>query len=118
QSSTDGAVCIAQAGRDALVVVFVDTVNIPILGAVGIEGVTNAELEAREVGGLIHDHVVPTDGVSRTEGSADVGLAEAGAEGAGYVSKVLGRDVGLAAQIQTAPAVALQADGGMTTKHT
>src|SRR3546814_390161 len=39
-------------------------------------------------------------------------------EGAGYVAKVFGRDVGLTTQVQTAPAVALQTDGQVTTEQT
>src|SRR5690606_27072179 len=63
QSNGQGAVGITQTGGDTTTVAvgFVQVINAVdvkrgTLSAVGVEGVTNAELEAREVGGLVHDH--------------------------------------------------------------
>src|SRR5690606_31775841 len=117
-SSTNRAVHITQTSSNALVIAIHLVIYIRKLRAISVEGVTNAELEAREVGGLVHNHVVPTNGISRTEDITRISLTEASTEGAGYVTKVLGSDVGLTTQVQTAPAVALQTDSSMTTKQT
>src|SRR5690606_24101132 len=79
---------------------------------VNAERVANAELEAAVGRGLVHDHVVPTNGVHGAHAHADVGLAEAGAERIDR-AEVLRGDVGLTTEVQTAPAVALQTDGGV-----
>ncbi|MOA16337.1 hypothetical protein D3C78_1365480 [compost metagenome] len=65
---------------------------------------------------MVHDHVVVADGVGRAQANADVGLAEAGAERVDR-AEVLRRDVGLATEVQLAPAVAGQTDGGLTTEQ-
>src|SRR5690606_39115580 len=74
QSDAQGAVGVTQTSGDALVVGIDDVVDIPALAARGVEGVANAELEAGEVGGLVHDHVVPTGGGSRAEGVGHASL--------------------------------------------
>ena len=58
-----------------------------------------------------------TDRVGRAKGRADVGLAVAGAERIDR-AEVLRGDVGLAAEFQEAPGIALQADGGLAAEQT
>src|SRR3546814_16394451 len=77
------------------------------LCAVGIERIADAKLEAGEVGGLVHDPVVPTGGVGRTKGSTNVGLTEASPERAGYVPTVLGSALGLTTHLPSAPPLPL-----------
>src|SRR5690606_31378497 len=85
---------------------------------IGVEGVTNAELEAGEVRGLVHDHVVVTNGVSSCESSTDVSLVETTAEWIGYAWQVLGGDVSLTTEVQLTPAVTSQTQSGLTTEQT
>src|SRR5690606_28218888 len=118
QSNTQGAVHVAQTGSDTLVVGIVETVVVKGLTSGGVEGVTNAELEAGEVRGLVHDHVAPACGRSSAEGVGHASLAECVSKRVGDASEVLGSDVGLTTEVQTAPCVALQTQGGVTTEQT
>src|SRR5690606_12696687 len=119
QSDVQGAVHVAQAGGDATNVVGGTEAN--AIGVAGVvvnaERVADAELEAAVRRGLVHDHVVVANGVGSAQANADVGLGEAGAERIDR-AEVLRRDVGLTTEVQTAPAVALQTDGGLTTEQT
>src|SRR5690606_32116045 len=124
QSNRQRTVAVADTGGDTTTVavgfvqvVYAVDVKRGTLSAVGVEGVTNTELEAGEVRGLVHDHVVPTDGVNRTEGGTDVGLAETLSERIDG-AEVLGADVGLTTDVELTPGVATQAEGGVTTEQT
>src|SRR5690606_6337711 len=72
QSDSQGTVSVTQTSRHSLLVQIVviergttnGDITIPTLRTVGIERITNTKLEAREVRGLVHDHVIETGGVS------------------------------------------------------
>src|SRR5690606_1545350 len=87
--------------------------------AAGVAGerVVQAQLEARELGRLVHDHVVVADAVDGAEGRPDRSLAPVGAEGAGNARQVLAGDSRLAAEIKLATGRGLQADGCLATEH-
>src|SRR5690606_30662937 len=98
-SQADRAVCIAKTGGPGMGVGIVAAAVAELLRTIGVERIADAELEAREVGRLVHDHVVIAQAGRRVEGSAGCRLAEIDAEGAGDVSKVLAGDVGLATEV-------------------
>src|SRR5690606_26383819 len=117
QSDVQRAIHVAQTGGDATDVVGGAEADAIAAGAIiNAERVANAELEAAVGRGLVHDHVVPANRVHRAEGHADVGLTEASAERIDR-AEVLRGDVGLTTEVQTAPAVALQTDGGLTAEQ-
>src|SRR5690606_34518866 len=124
QSNTDRAVSVTQTGSDTALVALQTIFRAYAVGdlvlfrTIGVEGVTNAELEAGEVRSLVHDHVVVTNGVSSCESSTDVSLVETTAEWIGYAWQVLGGDVSLTTEVQLTPAVTSQTQSGLTTEQT
>src|SRR5690606_5113835 len=81
-----------------------------------VERVTDTGLETAPGRGLIHHHVVVANRVSGAERRTHGGVQVAEREGIN-AREVLRSDVGLTTQVQTAPAFALQTDGGLTTKQ-
>src|SRR5690606_6356320 len=114
QGNVQRAVDVTQTGGDGARVVGGAVAAARVV--VSVERVANAKLEAAVRRGLVHDHVVVANRVGGAQADADVGLGEAGAERVDR-AEVLRRDVGLATEVQTAPAVALQTDGGLTTEQ-
>src|SRR5690606_10953894 len=92
-------------------------VTFPVLAAFSVEGITDTKLEAREVRGLVHDHVIETGGVSGRERSTHVGLAEAQTERIDC-THVLGGDDGLTTEVELTPGIASQTERQQTTKQT
>src|SRR5690606_22115868 len=130
QGCSEGAIGVANTGGDRLLVrvlafvrllgassVVVGNVLVPRLSAVSIERVTDAKLEASEVRGLVHDHVIVANSVHSSEGRAHVGLIEAQTERING-TEVLGTDVGLTTEVQLTPSIASQTQSSLTTEQT
>src|SRR5690606_13252820 len=125
QSDSQGTISVAQTGRYSLPVqiVVVDRhatngdFTIPTLRTISVEGVTNTKLEAREVRGLVHDHVIETGAGSRRERSTHVGLAGGQAVLVDCIH-VLGGDVGLTTEVELTPGIASQTERQVTTEQT
>src|SRR5690606_2091047 len=139
QRNSQETVCVTQTGGDGLQVQVVQVASgrgdvggavttkgtavqdrlvvVPVLVAVSVERVTDAKLEAREVRGLVHDHVVVTVGVHCAERRTNVGLVEAHAERIDR-TEVLGSDVSLATEVELTPCVASQTESQVTTEQT
>src|SRR5690606_20123954 len=116
QSNSQGAVCVAKTGRDGTLVGVISARFFPLLAAVNVERVADAELEAREVRGLIHDHVVIANRVHSGESCAHVGLSKAQTERIDG-AEVLRANVGLTTEVQLTPSVASQTQSGLTTEQ-
>src|SRR5690606_7063779 len=112
---------VAQTSSDQLNVVVIRVggyvIDIPLLAAVGIERVADAELEAGEVRRDIRNDVVSADGCHRTERVADVGFGESVAERAGDAAQELRSDVGLATEVDRTPGIAGQTQSGLTAEQ-
>ncbi|KAG0933558.1 hypothetical protein G6F31_016290 [Rhizopus arrhizus] len=93
QRDVHRAVDVAQAGRDGAGVVGGLEAGLRGGGVSRVERVADAELEAAERRGLIHDHVVVAVRVGGAQSHADVSLTEASAERVDR-AEVLRRDVG------------------------
>src|SRR5690606_25761875 len=120
QSHSQRAVSVTQTSGPGLAVqvIVVETalVGVPVLRTVSVERVANTKLEAREIRGLVHDHVVETGGVSCRERGTHVGLVEAQTERIDS-AEVLGSDVGLTAEVDLTPGVATQTERSVTTEQ-
>src|SRR5690606_29318931 len=120
QTHSQRAVSVTQTSGPGLAVqvIVVETalVGVPVLRTVSVERVANTKLEAREIRGLVHDHVVETGGVSCRERGTHVGLVEAQTERIDS-AEVLGSDVGLTAEVDLTPGVATQTERSVTTEQ-
>ncbi|MNQ93541.1 hypothetical protein D3C85_1090130 [compost metagenome] len=85
-------------------------------GVVRAERVADARLETAHAGGLVQDHVVQAHRVGAAERGAHVGGVVADRERVDR-TKVLRGQVGLAAEFQAAPGIAVQAHGGLTAEQ-
>ncbi|MNI58724.1 hypothetical protein D3C73_1138490 [compost metagenome] len=116
QRNVQRALHVAQAGGDAARVVGGAEARLVGVRVVRVERVTDPEFKAIHRRRAVHDHVVPAHGVGRAETQAQVGLGIAGVEGVD-VGQVVRADRGLAAEVQLAPGVVGQADGGLATEQ-
>ena len=116
QRDVERALDVAQAGRDAAGIVGGAEAGLVRVGVVRVERIAHAHLEAVHRGRAVHDHVVPAHGVGGAEAQAQVGLRVAGVEGVD-VGEVVRADGGLASELQRAPGVVGQPDGGLAAEQ-
>src|SRR5690606_31171082 len=107
--NADGAVVVPQTGSPGVSIGVITTALTEALRTVGVERITDTELEARVAWGLVHDHVVVAQACSRVERRTGSCLTQVTANRAG--------DVGLTTEVEATPCIRLKTNGSLTTKH-
>ncbi|MNS61104.1 hypothetical protein D3C72_941210 [compost metagenome] len=118
RSQVQGAVHVLHANGQHAVVVAGGEAGLRGVadGVIGAERIADAGLEAAQAGGLIQHHVVQAHRVGAAERRAHVGGVVADRERVDR-TEVLRRQVRLTTEFQTAPGIAVQAHGGLTTEQ-
>src|SRR5690606_938704 len=115
--NADGAVVVPQTGSPGVSIGVITTALTEALRTVGVERITDTELEARVAWGLVHDQVVVAQACSRVERRTGSCLTKVNAKRAGDACEVLAGDVGLTTEVEATPCIRLKTNGSLTTKH-
>ena len=116
QGQVDRSVQVLQAGGQHAVVPGGGEVAVVVQRVVRAERITDAELETLQAGRLVQHHVVQAHGVGGAECRAHVRRVVAHRERVDRAEE-LRRQVGLAAEFQAAPRIAVQAHRGLAAEQ-